>query len=353
LVVLPLLDPGTPALVREVQVKRLVPYSIVAAFIAALLASPIAAAAQSRAVARPSTRGTGHAVARPPYRYPAYRPAYRYAYPYYGYRYGYPYYGYPYYGSSFAFGIGFGFGAGWGYPYYGYGYPFYGAYGYPYAGPYPYPYGYYDNRGAARLEVRPREAQVFVDGYFVGEVDDFDGWAQRLYVAPGEHQLAIYLKGHRTYRENVLFRPGTTVRLEHVMQPLGPGEAEEPRPEPNRAAQPPRDPRDYPPPRDFPPEEEPHRPGDPVPSARRGAGPPPSVQSDLYGSLAVRVQPLDAEVFIDGEAWQSPEAGSITLQLSEGVHRVEVRKPGYRTYSAEVRVRRGDSTSVNVSLTRQ
>ena len=81
---------------------------------------------------------------------------------------------------------------------YGYGYPYaYGATAIPtVAVSVRY---YYDNRGAARLEVRPREAQVFIDGYFVGAVDDFDGWAQRLYVAPGEHELAIYLKGHRTY----------------------------------------------------------------------------------------------------------------------------------------------------------
>jgi len=327
------------------------------ALVVSLLAIPLDGAAQGRAVSRPATGATGHAVARPAYHYPAYRPSYRYAYPYRGYAYGYPYYGYPYYGTSFAFGIGFGFG--WGYPYYaygGYGYPFYyGGYGYPYGGPYPYGYSY-DNRGAARLEVRPREAQVFIDGYFVGAVDDFDGWAQRLYVAPGEHELAIYLKGHRTYRQSVLFRPGATLRLEHVLQPLAPGDPEEPRPEPDRTAarsQPRPDPRDYPQPRDYPPPQDyPRQPGEPVPSPRRGADQPPPGQSDQYGSLAVRVQPLDAEVLVDGETWQSPDAGSITLQLSEGVHRVEVRKAGYRTYSAEVRVRRSDSTAVNVSLSR-
>jgi hypothetical protein len=341
-------------------VKRFVPYFIVAAVIAVPLASPNPASAQGRAVARPAPRATGHAVARPAYGYPSHRPYYPYGGSrYYGYPYyGYPYYGYPYhYGASFAFGIGIGFGFGWGYPYYGYGYPYYyGAYGYPYAGPYPYPYGYYyDNRGAARLEVRPREAQVFVDGYFVGDVDDFDGWAQRLYIAPGEHQLAVYLKGHRTYRQNLLFRPGSTLRLEHVMQPLGPGEAEETPPQPDATinrGQPRHDPRNYPPP-DYPSQGESRQPGDPVPAPRRGAGQAPPAQSGEYGSLAVRVQPLDAEVFVDGEAWQSPDAGSITLQLSEGVHRVEVRKQGYRTYSAEVRVRRGDSTSVNVSLSRE
>jgi PEGA domain len=340
-------------------VKRIVPFVMVAAMVAASLASPNPASAQSRAVARPATRATGHAVARPSYGYPAYRPNYRYGYPYRGYGYGYPYYGYgygyPYYGTSFAFGVGIGFGIGfgWGYPYYGYGpygYPFhYGAWGYPYGGPYPYPYGYYDYSGAARLEVKPREAEVYVDGYLVGTVDNFDGWAQRLNVAPGEHQLVIYLKGHHTFRENVLFRPGATLRVEHVMQPLGPGDAEEPRPVPDRTAARAsvrRDPQDYPPPQDYP-----RQPGDPASAPRRGEPDQPA-QSSQYGSLAVRVQPLDAEVIVDGEPWQSPDAGSITLQLSEGVHRVEVRKQGYRTYSAEVRVRRGDSTAVNVSLSR-
>ena len=328
------------------------------ALVVSLLAIPMDGAAQGRAVSRPSTGATGHAVARPVYHQTYYRPYYR---PYYYGSYYRPYYYGPGFGFGYAYGGwygGFGLGIGWGWPgwygsgWYGYGYPY--AYGpYPYGG---YPYGYYDNRGAARLEVRPREAQVFIDGYFVGAVDDFDGWAQRLYVAPGEHELAIYLQGHRTYRQSVLFRPGATLRLEHVLQPLAPGDPEESRPEPDRTA--PRgqsrpDPRDYPPARDYPPPQDyPRQPGDPVPAPRRGADEPPPGRSDQYGSLAVRVQPFDAEVFVDGESWQSPEAGSITLQLSEGVHRVEVRKQGYRTYSAEVRVRRGDSTAVNVSLSR-
>ena len=142
------------------------------------------------------------------------------------------------------------------------------------------------------------------------------------------------------------------------MQPLAPGDPEELKPEPDRTAprgQTPRDPRDYPPPQDdAPPQDYPRQPGGPVPAQpRRGADQPPPGESDQYGSLALRVQPLDAEVIVDGESWQSPQAGSITLQLSEGAHRVEVRKEGYRTYTAEVRVRRGDTTAVNVSLSRQ
>ena len=34
--------------------------------------------------------------------------------------------------------------------------------------------------GSLRLKVKPREASVYVDGYFAGRVDDFDGMFQRL-----------------------------------------------------------------------------------------------------------------------------------------------------------------------------
>ena len=157
----------------------------------------------------------------------------------------------------------------------GTGYPFfYGGYPYPYPYAYPYPH-YYDYNGSARLQVQPRHAEVFIDGYFVGTVDDFDGWAQRLHIAPGEHELAIHLKGHHTFRQNVLFRPGSTLRIEHVMQPLAAGDVEEPRPTPSvRAARPVmRD--DYPP--DDQTQDPSRRPGDPVPSPRRGAPAPPRV----------------------------------------------------------------------------
>jgi hypothetical protein len=174
---------------------------------------------------------------------------------------------------------------------------------------------------------------VFIDGYFVGTVDDFDGWSQRLSVEPGEHELEIYLPGHRTYRQPVLFRPGATIKIDHVMQPLAAGDQEEPRPQPSQAT--------------------PRRGYQPPPPPRRSPSPPASgVESRDYGSIAVRVQPSDAEVIVDGERWESP-AGDVTLQLSEGPHRIEVQKSGYRSYSADVRVKRGETTTVNVSLSRQ
>ena len=52
--------------------------------------------------------------------------------------------------------------------------------------PYGYGYGYYA-RADLRTQVTPREAEVYVDGYLTGTVDDFDGMFQRLRVPLGEH----------------------------------------------------------------------------------------------------------------------------------------------------------------------
>jgi hypothetical protein len=256
---------------------------------------------------------------------------------------------YPVYRSSFYWGLGWGWYGGW----YGPGwYGWYGPgwYGHPYGwyGGYHPPYGYvYDNAGSARIEVKPPEAEVYIDGYLVGRVDDFDGWLQRLRVAPGEHELQIYLPRHRTLHEQVLFRPGATLKISGALEPLPTGTPDEPRPTPapgrerrERRDSSPDPADDYP--RSGPPRQPRRDPGQATPSAER------------FGSLTIRVQPGNAEVLIDGDRWETPAAGDrLVVQLAEGEHRVEIRSEGYRTYSASVRVRRGESTPLNVSLSRQ
>jgi hypothetical protein len=225
---------------------------------------------------------------------------------------------YPFF-SPYGFYGGFypaywGLGFGWGYPY-------------PYP-PYRYPYyGYYDHRGSARIQVTPRNAQVFIDGYFVGVVDDFDGYLQRLHVEPGEHELQIYLEGYKTIREKVLFRPGATLKVVYTMQPLAPGEANEPRPTPDPNAPTQRDPG--------------RRPPDRYRRAPEGD----------FGTLSLRVQPGDATVIIDGQEWDRPEGEDrFFIDLPEGTHELEVRKEGFKPYTRTIQVRRGQTLTLNVSL---
>ena len=59
-------------------------------------------------------------------------------------------------------------------------YPFYPSY-YP-----PYGYWYGGNYASVRLEVTPKQAEVYLDGYYVGVVDNFDGVFQRLDTPTGQ-----------------------------------------------------------------------------------------------------------------------------------------------------------------------
>ena len=231
-----------------------------------------------------------------------------------------PYYRPYFYGPAY-WHTGFGWGYGWYDPFWGQRYP------------YPPPYGYYrdPDEASARIEVTPRDAQVYVDGYYVGTVDDFDGVFQRLHVRSGEHTLEIFKEGYRTIRERVNFLRGETYNVKFTMEPIGAGDPQPARPQPDPAAA-------------------------PASSAeRRGrgaAGVPPrgSIRAD-GGAIAIRVQPEGASVVINGERWDAPAGREpLVLHLEEGEHTIEVEKEGYRSYSAEIRVRRGETVPLNITL---
>jgi len=214
---------------------------------------------------------------------------------------------------------------------------------------------------AVRLEVKPREAEVYVDGYYSGIVDDFDGTFQRLRAAPGEHEIELYLDGYRSVRQKIYLTPDNTFKLKYAMEPLIAGQPMEPRPQPLNpppgpdAGVPQPMPQPMPQPgmppgrgpvdRRMPPQQAPYPPDNP-----RGGGQP----SSAYGTLAIRVQPGDAEIVIDGETWRGPDSQDrLFVDVAEGRHTVEIRKQGYRTYVTEVQVRYGESTPINVSLRSQ
>jgi hypothetical protein len=236
--------------------------------------------------------------------------------------------------------------------------PWYGGYQYPI---HPYGYGYRlaEPEASVRLEVKPKEAEVFVDGFYAGIVDDFDGVFQRLNVPPGEHEIELWLDGYRTVKQKVYLTRDNTFKIKYQMERLAAGQAPEPKPQP---IEPPPDgnqPRMQPPqppmgrgpmtrrmpPQQMPPQQQP--PDD------RGAQDAPrgGQRNAAYGTLAIKVQPGDAEVSIDGENWRGPGAQDrLTVEVSEGSHTIEIRKSGYRTYVTQVDVRRGQTTPLNVSL---
>lgn len=226
---------------------------------------------------------------------------------------------------------------------------FIGGYFYdPYFGPYPwwrypdYPYWYfpvYDQRAELRIKVTPdagRFAAVYVDGFYAGVVDDFDGVFQSLALPPGGHTLAIFLEGYRTVRHNLYLQPGSRFTLRSMLQRLAPGERSE-RPEVAPPIPPPPA-GSYSMPSTSPAIEPPR-----APVARASVG---------HGALDLYVQPVDAEVTIDGQPWVSSAAGHFVVQLTAGPHRLEVARQGYRSFAGRVEIVEGEETPLNVSLTR-
>jgi hypothetical protein len=128
------------------------------------------------------------------------------------------YYPYGFWGSHYGFGLGdlyydpFWYG---GYAPYGH----YGGYGYGGGG---YSSGSYSqtyrDTGNLRLKIKPREAQVFVDGYFVGVIDSFDGAFQRLELDGGGHKVEIKADGYEPLAIDVLITPGETVTYKGEMK---------------------------------------------------------------------------------------------------------------------------------------
>jgi hypothetical protein len=225
-------------------------------------------------------------------------------------------------------------------------------YWYPYAAP-GYGFGYGDGT-SLRLQVTPRDTEVFIDNYYAGTADDFDGIFQRLHVEPGAHDITLYRDGYKTVHQRIYVQPTGTFRLRYMMAPLAPGDVAEPRPvepppqtAPGGTPPPPGAPNRYPPPGG----------GAPPP---QGAYPPPqggyAPPGDRSGaaSLSIRVQPANADVVIDGERWEGAAGDErLVVQVAPGVHHIEARRDGYRTYQSDVTVRPGETSTVNISLSRQ
>lgn len=112
-------------------------------------------------------------------------------------------YGWPAYGAygawnSWGPGWGGGWGGGWG--------PGWGGGGWGY--------------GGVRLKVNHRDAEVYVDGYYAGLVDDFDGVWQQLRLDDGGYRVEIRKRGYETLVFDVRIQPGRTITYRGDLVPV-------------------------------------------------------------------------------------------------------------------------------------
>ena len=120
-------------------------------------------------------------------------------------------------GGGVAYVGGF-YGPAWGYgwaPWWGFG-PYWGAwgpYGYPAGGGIDMNYAMIAGFGAVELNVKPNRADVWVDGKYIGEARDLDGYPSYLWLADGGHKLAVYKGGYKTFEEEISVQRGMRTEI--------------------------------------------------------------------------------------------------------------------------------------------
>ena len=79
------------------------------------------------------------------------------------------------------------------------------------------PYG--RRLGELRLRVRPRNAEVYVDGFYAGVVDHFDGTFQSLKLEFGPHHIQVIAPGYEVLEFDVGPAPGGKITYEGDLVP--------------------------------------------------------------------------------------------------------------------------------------
>lgn len=240
----------------------------------------------------------------------------------------------------------FYYGYGYGHGYYGHGY-----YGSPYYRGGSYGGRYYGGDfGSVRVLVDPSETRVYVDGYYAGTADDFDGLFQRLHVAPGRHDLALKLGGYRSHRMSVYVPYDGTLKIHYDMvkgggeetfeDMAGDGDADDPRGEGSWRRPEPGEDRWR--------DERRERADQP---RREGSFERRSTDEERTGTLRLAVRPEEASIYVDGE-FRGTARTLQRLQLPAGSHRVEILHPGLRSFERDVTLQSGEGLDLEVELTK-
>jgi len=192
-----------------------------------------------------------------------------------------------------------------------------------------------------KTKIKPDSAAVYVDGYLVGNADDFNGPFQYLYLKPGEYRLVFREKGYLPYMADVFVRPRHTTNVKFRLE-----EGEDILPEGVSLSL-------------IPAEEE-----APAPEAFEAAGEEARIEhhdgsATRYldsGRVILTVQPVDASIYIDGQFWGTLENTRKRLgviRLNAGHHVIEITRPGYVSMKQEVLVETEKDFALNIQLDKE
>ncbi len=225
------------------------------------------------------------------------------------------------------------------------------------------------NYGLVKADVSPEEAELWLDGVYVGRADDFDGYPDYLYLRPGTYSLEFKCPNYETLAVTVEARRGEMAKIDKKMKLLPGKKALDEFPK-TREGMPygrvfgPKAVPDVPERRDGGEGQAPR--GDVMVAPRgtdggsgsagiEGGQMPPSRSASKRAKIAWKVTPPDAAVYLDDEYLGSgDELASLPrgTVASPGMRSVTVVRPGYRTKTFEVEAKTGETVTVEVVLER-
>jgi hypothetical protein len=197
---------------------------------------------------------------------------------------------------------------------------------------FPYDWDWESREIRVRLLVEPDDANVLLNGKWIGEAYEFSSFESAIRLASRNNEIIVKKEGfleevidlHRHYTNNI------TIRLEL------------------------REDKDYTGP------VKPKEPGEKPKPKDTGTEPPEKTPQDIEEKgrdltviepveVFLEVLPEEASIYLNGKFWGiSPRGGKIeNFRLKPGKYTLEVLKPGYRTYEKELIVK--DKT-VNLSI---
>ncbi len=202
------------------------------------------------------------------------------------------------------------------------------------------------------VDVRPKDARVYLDDRFVGRARYLDGKPGYLYLAPGSYRLELRFDGYQTVSVALTAEVGCRFDLKHRLERMA-GTSKEHKADSgegkpfNRVFAP------------LNPAAE-SAPGTPV-------GPDPTLRPDLDqkksssgekrptgAALKLTVSPESASVAIDG-AFAATARELLRMEgplaVSTGSHVLEVSAPGYESFSQTIELENGEVLEVSVDLT--
>jgi len=219
------------------------------------------------------------------------------------------------------------------YPYYyGYYIPSY-YHGYPRVLWYDYPAS--ASLGGLDLNIKPKKAEVYIDGQRIGRVGRFDGYPSVLWLEEGTYDLVVYHPEHQTLHQTVKVFAGLVIDIDERLVPGVPTPPEE----------------IVPPPAPAPAYDEEER----VARGREQA-PPPARELDLRhqpARLHLTIEPRDASVYLDGRfLGTGDELADLRsgLMVNAGEHQLSVVRPSYESEELTVDVAAGEDLELAIRL---